>query len=511
MRRALLSAYDKTGLAAFAEELRRLDFELLASGGTARLLAQSGIPALTVEELTGFGEMLGHRVVTLHPAVHGGILARRDEAGDVADLERHGIVPIDLVCVGLYPFEDSVAAPGTTWREAVEQIDVGGPALLRAAAKNHAHVIPVCRIDDYDAVLGELRAEGDVSQPTRGLLAARAFARTASYDAAIARWLSAGEQFPETIVTAFDRERRLPYGENPHQGAAYYVERGARTHLLARIEQLQGTPLSYNNIADLAAGRLLASELEAPACVIVKHGNPCGAAVAPTIDEAYEKALAADPVAAYGGVVVVTHPVGAALGARLAERFVEVLLAPGYDAAAVEALVRKPGMRVLNDLERRRFEPHGLDLDGVPGGLLVQERDVTAERFEEMEVVGGRPDEEAWSDLRFAWTVVKHVTSNAVVLARRGQTLGIGAGQMSRVDAVRMAVEQARSRGHDLAGAVLASDAFFPFADGPALALDAGVAAVIQPGGSKRDAEVVAAAEAAGACMVFTGRRHFRH
>lgn len=511
MRRALLSVYDKTGVTAFAEELRRLDFELLASGGTARLLAESGVPVIPVEEVTGFAEMLGHRVVTLHPAVHGGILARRDVAADVADLERHGIAPIDLVCVGLYPFEESIAAPATTWQQAIDQIDVGGPALLRAAAKNHVHVIPVCRASDYETVLDELRAGGEVSAATRSLLAARAFATTASYDAAIARWLAGDDSFPETIVAAFDRVCRLAYGENPHQRAAYYVERGARTHVLARVEQVHGKPLSYNNIADLAAARLLASELQRPACVIVKHGNPCGAGIAATIDEAYAKALAADPVAAYGGVVAVTDPVGAALGARLAEQFVEVLLAPGYDAAAAEALVQKPGVRVLNDLERRGFDAGGIGLEGVPGGLLVQERDTARDEQDGMRVVCGVIDPETWSDLLFAWTVVKHVTSNAIVLARGGQTLGIGAGQMSRIDAVRIAVEKARERGHSLAGAVLASDAFFPFADGPAIALEAGIAAVIEPGGSKRDAEVVAAVEAAGAAMVFTGRRHFRH
>ena len=511
MRRALLSVYDKAGIAAFAEGLRRLDFELLASGGTARLLADSGIHVTPVEELTGFAEMLGHRVVTLHPKVHGGILARRDVPADVADLEQHGIDPIDLVCVNLYPFEQTAARLDATWDDAIEQIDIGGPALLRAAAKNHAHVIPVCRPEDYDTVLEELRADAGSSPVTRCRLAARAFATTAAYDAAVASWMSGDELFPETVVAAFDRVHELAYGENPHQRAAYFAQRGTRTHLLSRVEQLHGKPLSFNNLNDLSAARLLALELDGPGCVIVKHANPCGVGVAATIEEAYEQALAADPVSAYGGVVVVTHPVSASLGVRLAQQFIEVLFSPGYDETAMEALVQKPATRILNDLERRSFVPAERDFKRVLGGVLVQDRDVAPDPLSEMNVVCGAVEPGSWADLLFAWTVVKHVTSNAIVIARGGQTLGIGAGQMSRVDAVRLAVEKARELGHSLEGAVLASDAFFPFADGPALALEAGIGAIIQPGGSKRDDEVVAAVGAAGAAMVFTGRRHFRH
>ncbi len=486
MRRALLSVYDKTGVAAFAEELRRLDFELLASGGTARLLADEGIPVIPLEELTGFAEMLGHRVVTLHPAVHGGILARRDVPEDVADLAAHGIEPIDLVCVNLYPFERTVARLDVEWDEAIEQIDVGGPALLRAAAKNHADVIPVCRPDDYERVLAELR-DGGVSVATRRELATRAFTTTASYDSAVARWFSHGTGFPETFVPVYDHALDLSYGENPHQRAVYYAERGARTHLLARVEQLHGKALSFNNLNDLSAARLLALELDGPACVIVKHANPSGVGVADTIEEAYDKALAADPTSAFGGVVVVTRPVSAALGERLAEQFVEVLFAPGYDAVAVEVLVQKPGTRILNDLERRGFDSSEWDVKRVLGGLLVQDRDGEPDPLDEMDVVCGEVAATMWDDLLFAWTVVKHTLSNAIVIARGGQTLGIGAGQMSRVDAVRIAVEKAREHGHSLEGAALASDAFFPFADGPAIALEAGVQAIIQPGGSKRD------------------------
>ena len=356
VRRALLSAWDKTGLAAFAEGLDRLDVELVASGGTARFLADAGLAATPVGDLTGFAEMLGHRVVTLHPAVHAGILARRDVAEDVADLEQHGIAPFDLVCVNLYPFEDTIARTGVTWEEAVEKIDIGGPALLRAAAKNHAHVVPVCRPDDYETVLQELRASGSVSEGTRRNLATRAFATTAAYDAAVAGWLGRGELAPETLVLAFDRALALAYGENPHQRGAYYAQRGARRHLLSRVEQRHGNPLSFNNLNDLAAARGLADELEGAACVIVKHANPCGVGLAGTIEEAYEKALACDPGSAYGGVIVVTKAVSAALGERLAQQFVEVLFAPGYDEQALEALVAKPGTRILDDVERRTTE-----------------------------------------------------------------------------------------------------------------------------------------------------------
>jgi phosphoribosylaminoimidazolecarboxamide formyltransferase/IMP cyclohydrolase len=510
MRRALLSVYDKTGVAAFAEELRRLEFELLASGGTAQLLADEGIPVTRLEELTGFAEMLGHRVVTLHPAIHGGILARRNVAEDIADLAAHDIEPIDLVCVNLYPFEQTVGRLDVEWDDAIEQIDVGGPALLRAAAKNHAHVIPVCRPSDYDLVLGELR-EGDVSVATRRELAVRVFATTAAYDSAVTSWLSRGLGFAETLVPVFDRALDLSYGENPHQRAVYYAQRGARTHVLARVEQLHGKPLSFNNVNDLSAARLLSIELDGPACVIVKHANPCGVGVAETIEEAYAKALGADPTSAFGGVVVLTRPVSAALGESLKEQFIEVLFAPGYDAVAVEALVQKPGVRLLDDSERRAFDPSELDLKRVLGGMLVQERDGEPDPLDEMAVVCGEVAPAMWEDLLFAWTVVKHTLSNAVVIARGGQTLGIGAGQMSRVDAVRIAVEKAREHGHSLEGAALASDAFFPFVDGVQVALEAGVGAIIQPGGAKRDDEIVAAVRDAGAAMVHTGRRHFRH
>jgi phosphoribosylaminoimidazolecarboxamide formyltransferase / IMP cyclohydrolase len=510
--RALISAYDKRGLAAFARGLAELGFELVASGGTASALELEGLDVTPVEDVTAFPELLGGRVKTLHPRIHAGILARREVPEDVRQLDEQGIEVFDLVCVNLYPFEAVSGRPSVEEDEVLETIDIGGPAMLRAAAKSHRHVIPVCRLEDYDTVLEELRAgAGTVPAETRRRLAGIAFARTAAYESAIARWFQRGEGFPETFVPAFDRALELSYGENPHQQAAYYAERGTRSHLLGFVEQLHGKPLSFNNLHDLSAARLLVRELEGPACVIVKHANPCGVAVADTADEAYQRALAADPVSAFGGVVVLNRAVTGPLGEALAEQFVEVLFAPGYDERSLAALTQKASIRVLGHTEQRAPDEVERDYRRVIGGLLVQQRDPRIEGREGMDVVCGDVSEVQWADLLFAWRVVKHVTSNAIVVARDGRTLGIGAGQMSRVDAVRIAVEKARELGHSLAGSVLASDAFFPFADGPQLALDAGVTALVQPGGSKRDPEVVEAVSAAGAAMVFTHRRHFRH
>ena len=509
--RALLSVYDKAGLDGLAKGLASLDWELVASGGTAAAIEELGLPVTRVESITEFPELLGGRVKTLHPRIHAGILARRDLPEDTDALAAHGIEPFDLVCVNLYPFEDVAGQRGVTEAETVEMIDVGGPSLLRAAAKNFAHVAAVCRPEDYERVLAELRADGAVSAETRRDLAATAFATTAAYEAAIATWFADRDAFPEVFVPVFEKHLDLAYGENPHQGAAYYAERRARTHLLARVEQLHGRELSFNNLNDLNAARLLAREFTVPACVIVKHANPCGVAVGASIEEAYERALAADPLSAYGGVVVLNRAVTARLGGLLAEQFVEVLFAPGYDETALEALVQKPATRILNDLERRTTDASEREFKRVLGGLLVQDRDWDVADREGMQVMVGQPSETTWGDLLFAWRVCKHVSSNAIVIARGLQTLGIGAGQMSRVDAVRIAVEKAAAHGHSLEGAALASDAFFPFPDGPRLALEAGVTSLIQPGGSKRDEDVVAAVEKAGAAMVFTGRRHFRH
>jgi phosphoribosylaminoimidazolecarboxamide formyltransferase/IMP cyclohydrolase len=509
--RALISTYDKTGLETFARGLDELGWELVASGGTATFLEQLGLKVERVESLTESPEMLGGRVKTLHPRIHAGILARRDVDDDVATLERHEIEPFDLVCVNLYPFERVAAQRNVSEEEAVEMIDVGGPSMLRGAAKNFPHCAPVCRPDRYGFVLDELRTHGGLSLETRRELAAEAFATTAAYETAIASWFAERETFPETLVLALDKVLDLSYGENPHQRAAYYAQRGERSHLLSRVEQLHGKALSFNNLNDLSAARLLARDFTLPACVIVKHANPCGVALGATIAQAYEKALAADPVSAYGGIVVLNRGVDAALGKRLAAQFVEVLFAPGYDEPALEALRRSRNVRILVDHERRRANVQTRGLKRVIGGLLVQDADSEIEDRDGWQAVCGEPDEQLWGDLVFAWRVCKHVSSNAIVLAKDLGTIGIGAGQTSRVDAVRLALDKAADLGHDTAGAVLASDAFFPFADGPELALSRGVVAIVQPGGSKRDQEVIDAARSAGAAMIFTGRRHFRH
>jgi len=510
--RALISVWDKTGLDGLVKGLDSLGWELVASGGTAAYIEELGLKVTSVESLTEFPELLGGRVKTLHPAIHAGILARRGFDEDLETIANHGIEPIDLVCVNLYPFEEAARSREADEKQVVEMIDVGGPTLLRGAAKNYEYVIPVCRPADYESVLTEVRArKGELSPETRLRLAAVAFAATAAYDAAIARWFGETDVFPEAFIPVFEKVTDLAYGENPHQGAAFYAERGARTHLLARVEQLHGRELSFNNLNDLNAARLAVREFALPACVIVKHANPCGVAVAATIDEAYTRALAADPTSAYGGVVVVNRGVSAALGDLIAAQFVELVFAPGYDEVALEALLQKKSIRILNDLERRTVEASERDYKRVLGGLLVQDRDWDVAGREGMEVATGQPSQAQWGDLLFAWRVCKHVASNAIVIAKDLQTIGIGAGQMSRVDAVRIAVEKAREHEHSLEGASLASDAFFPFPDGPQLALDAGIDAFIQPGGSKRDVDVIDTAESAGAAMVFTGRRHFSH
>jgi phosphoribosylaminoimidazolecarboxamide formyltransferase/IMP cyclohydrolase len=511
VRRALISVYDKEGVAGLAQGLAELGWELVSSGGTAAYLEELGLDVTRVEDVTGAPEMLGGRVKTLHPHIHGGILARRDREDDLAALAEQEIEPFDLVCVNLYPFSSVAGRRDRTEEEIVEMIDVGGPSMLRAAAKNFAHVAAVSSPTQYDAVLDELREQGSVSAETRRRLAGEAFAASAAYEAQIAQWFGGHDPFPPQLTLTFRKTADLPYGENPHQAAAYYVDPTARRHLLSRVDQLGGKELSYNNLADLEGARRVARELDKPAAVIVKHANPCGVAVGATIEEAWERALAADPVSAFGCVAVLNRPVSAELGSRIAGHFVEVLLAPSYDEAALEALRSKRALRILADHERRAETPGERDFKRVLGGVLIQERDDAAPDRSAMEVVCGNVSEEQWRDLLFAWRVCRHVSSNAIVVARDEQTIGIGAGQMSRVDAVRIALENAQRYGHDLKGAVLASDAFFPFPDGPQLALDAGITTLIQPGGSRRDPEVVAAVAEAGAAMVFTGRRHFRH
>jgi phosphoribosylaminoimidazolecarboxamide formyltransferase / IMP cyclohydrolase len=512
MRRALISVFDKTGLDEFAAGLSELGIELVASGGTAAYISELGLSVTPVDELTDVPEMLGGRVKTLHPRIHAAILARRDVEEDLDALAEYEIEPFDLVCVNLYPFAQVAGRKDVREEEAVEMIDVGGPAMLRAAAKNFVHVAPVCLLARYGPVLDELRLDGDLSAQTRRELAAEAFAHTAAYEASIAGWFADRETFPPRLIVSLERERDLPYGENPHQRAAYYSEVGARRHLLSRVEQLSGKELSFNNLADLDAARAVLREFELPACAIVKHTNPCGVGVAADLSDAYAKAYAADPVSAYGGVVAVNRRVDPPLAKLLGEQFVEVLIAPEYTADAVEIVAQKPATRILEDRERRRASLGERHYRRVLGGFLVQDEDADIDDRGGMEVVAGQaPDEAGWGDLLFAWRVCKHVLSNAIVIAKDLQTIGVGAGQMSRVDAVRIALDKAREHGHSLEGAALASDAFFPFPDGPELALEAGIGAIVQPGGSKRDQNVIAAVEKAGATMVFTRRRHFRH
>jgi phosphoribosylaminoimidazolecarboxamide formyltransferase/IMP cyclohydrolase len=512
MKRALISVFDKTGLDEFAAGLSELGVELVASGGTAAYISELGLSVTPVDELTDVPEMLGGRVKTLHPRIHAAILARRTVEEDLDALAEYEIEPFDLVCVNLYPFAQVAGRKDVREEEAVEMIDVGGPAMLRAAAKNFVHVAPVCLLARYGPVLDELRLDGDLSAQTRRELAAEAFAHTAAYEASIAGWFADRETFPPRLIVSLERERDLPYGENPHQRAAYYSEVGARRHLLSRVEQLSGKELSFNNLADLDAARAVLREFELPACAIVKHTNPCGVGVAADLSDAYAKAYAADPVSAYGGVVAVNRRVDPPLAKLLGEQFVEVLIAPEYTADAVEIVTQKPATRILEDRERRRASLGERHYRRVLGGFLVQDEDADIDDRQRMEVVAGQaPDEAGWGDLLFAWRVCKHVLSNAIVIAKDLQTIGIGAGQMSRVDAVRIALDKAREHGHSLEGATLASDAFFPFPDGPELALEAEIGAIVQPGGSKRDEDVIAAVEQAGATMVFTRRRHFRH
>jgi phosphoribosylaminoimidazolecarboxamide formyltransferase/IMP cyclohydrolase len=509
--RALLSVSDKTGIVDFARGLAELGVEIVSTGGTARELAAASVAVREVSDLTGFPEIMDGRVKTLHPKLHAGLLALRDHPAHMRAADEHDVEFIDLVCVNLYPFERTVGARHVEDAEALENIDIGGPTMIRAAAKNFAFVAPVVSPESYDAVLAELRESGRrLSPSTRESLAAEAFAYTARYDSAIARWFQERrEDFPPLMVRAFEKVMDLSYGENPHQRAAYYSQLGARIHVMSMVAQLGGKQLSYNNLLDLDSARLLLGELPEPACVIVKHNNPCGAALGASALEAYRRAFECDPLSAYGGVICLNRRVDRACAEAIAGQFVEVLFAPGYDEDALEVLSAKTNLRLLDNREPRAWRPSELVLRQVVGGVLVQDRDATLDEREDMQVVSSRhPTEAEWEELLFAWTVCKHVRSNAIVLTRERATVGIGAGQMSRVDSVRLALEKART---GVEGAALASDAFFPFADGPELAMEAGVGAIIQPGGSIRDSEVISAVDAAGATMVFTGRRHFRH
>ncbi len=515
VRRALLSVSDKSGIVELAQGLVELGVELISTGGTARELSGAGIAVRAIEDFTGFPEMMDGRVKTLHPRLYAGLLARRDEDEHLRAADEQQIEQVDLVCVNLYPFEQTVARGDASEQEVIENIDIGGPSMIRAAAKNSAFAAVLVDPTDYETVLAELRESGGkLSLGTRKALAGKAFACTARYDAAISTWFASreGEGFPPSRRDAYEKVTDLRYGENPHQQAAFYARVGSPTHLLAGVEQLHGKELSFNNLLDLSSARELVEDFAEPACAIVKHNNPCGCAIGSSGKDAYERAFACDPESAYGGVIAVNRPVDLAFAEELGKQFIEVLLAPGYDAAALEALQVKKNVRLL-ELGDWPEPLREVESKPVIGGQLVQTHDVVSESREQMKALSERqPSEDEWRDMLFAWKVCRHVRSNAIVLATGGATIGIGAGQMSRVDAVRIAVRKAQKFLPDaLAGASLASDAFFPFADGPQIALDAGITAIIQPGGSVRDEEVVAAVDAAGAAMVATGVRHFRH
>jgi phosphoribosylaminoimidazolecarboxamide formyltransferase/IMP cyclohydrolase len=516
--RALLSVSDKTGIIAFARALREKGVELLSTGGTFRALADAGIPVVEVAEHTKLVEMMDGRVKTLHPRIHGGILARRDRHSE--ELQRHDIPPIDLVVVNLYPFEATVAA-GKPFEDCIENIDIGGPALIRSAAKNHDFVTVVVDPVDYETVMAELVIQmGATTRATRRMLAAKAFARTAAYDSAIAGWFSGqlGERFPERFTLSGTLQQRMRYGENPHQEAALYRD-GTDRPGAASARQLQGKELSYNNLADADAAIELVAEFERPAVAIIKHANPCGVAEGDDLAAAYARALACDPVSAFGGIVAVNQPLDAATAEEIAKLFAEVVVAPSVTDAAAAILAARKNLRVLTTGSLPDPAAPGQIVKPIAGGFLVQSRDTGRIAADELKVVSKRaPTEAERADLLFAFRVAKHVKSNAIVYAKAGATVGIGAGQMSRVDSSRIAAwkaaEAATAAGLPeplTRGSVVASDAFFPFADGLIAAAEAGVTAVIQPGGSVRDQEVIDAADARGLAMVFTGIRHFRH
>lgn len=526
IERALISVYDKTGLVEFAREIAGLGAEIVSTGGTAKLLRDAGIKVRDVAELTGWPEMLGGRVKTLHPKVHGGILFQRAKTEDRKTVAEHGIGAIDLVVVNLYPFSATAAKPGVTPEELVENIDIGGPSMVRSAAKNFASVGVVTDPADYPAVAQELRAKGELSLETRLALARKAYARTSRYDGEIATELErlsvsgggvtmgALEKLPERITISLERRQGMRYGENPHQAAALYAPAGHAVTGLADARQLQGKELSYNNLVDLDAAWALAEEFERPAVAIIKHNNPCGAAEQDSLLEAYVKALACDPISAFGGVLAFNQPLDGPTAEEVAKLFVECIVAPGYDAAAREKFAAKKNLRLLEMLadSLRPSASAPLEVKRISGGVLVQDADRHNLDPAALKVVTKRaPTDVEMRSLIFAWKVCKHVKSNAIVYARGGQTVGIGAGQMSRVDSAKLGVMKAATAGLSLAGSVIASDAFFPFPDSIEVAGAAGATAVIQPGGSVRDEESVAAADKLEMAMVLTGVRHFRH
>jgi len=512
VRRALISVSDKHGLVPFANGLAELGVEILSTGGTCRALRQSGIDVIEVSEKTGFPEIMDGRVKTLHPVIHGGLLGRRGR--DDAVMTEHGIEPIDLLAVNLYPFEQTIARDNATIYDAIENIDIGGPAMIRAASKNHDGVAVVVDPIDYDSVLEAIRNNA-LSLDRRRRLAAKAYAHTASYDTAITQYLSKSlgdDPLGDRHLYSGRLIYGLRYGENPHQEAAFYIDQGAPQGSLAMARQLQGKALSYNNIADSDAALECVRQFDEPACVIVKHANPCGVALGEDITAAYDRAFTTDPTSAFGGIIAFNRPLDAATAKMIIERqFVEVIVAPGIDADAASVLAGKKNVRVL-DTGRTGPTVDSLEYKKVSGGLLVQSNDVGRIRADDLKVVTDKsPTSEQIEDLLFAWTVVKYVKSNAIIFCRDLMTIGVGAGQMSRVYSTRIAAIKAADEGLEVEGSVMASDAFFPFRDGIDAAAETGIAAIIQPGGSVRDDEVIQAANEHGLAMVFTGMRHFRH
>jgi phosphoribosylaminoimidazolecarboxamide formyltransferase/IMP cyclohydrolase len=516
LKRALISVSDKSGIADFARALAGLGVEILSTGGTAKLLEKEGVAATEVSAHTGFPEMLDGRVKTLHPKIHGGILARRDSEAHLAAIERAGIAPIDLVVVNLYPVQATVADPDSRLEDAIENIDIGGPAMLRSAAKNHAAVTVLVDPADYAQVLEEVRATGEVSAPTRFALATKAFAHTAAYDGAIANYLSALDAggargaFPAVLSLQFAKLQDMRYGENPHQAAAFYRDTAPQPGGIAGYRQLQGKALSYNNVADADAAWECVKSFGEPACVIVKHANPCGAALGKSALEAYRKAFRTDPTSAFGGIIAFNRALDGAAAAQVGKQFAEVIIAPRVDAAARAAFAKKANLRVLE--VPLAHAPNALDFKRVGGGLLAQSADAHELAAADLKAVTKKkPTKAQLVDLLFAWRVAKFVKSNAIVFVKGGMTMGVGAGQMSRIDSARIAAIKAKAARLTLKGSVAASDAFFPFRDGLDAVAKAGAVAVIQPGGSVRDDEVIAAADARKVAMVFTGVRHFRH
>lgn len=511
IKRALISVSNKTGVVEFARRLHEYGIEIISTGGTMKALKDAGIPVTYVSDVTGFPEIMDGRVKTLNPYIHGGILAIRDNPAHVSAMNKHNIKGIDMIVVNLYPFRETIAKPDVELEEAIENIDIGGPSMIRAAAKNYRYVTVVVNPARYSSIIQELSVNGDISEGTRMTLAHEAFEHTAEYDACIADYFAqqlGQAKFPRTLNMAWEKIQNLRYGENPHQKAAFYRQKNYQGPGIANARQLHGKELSFNNIVDLEAAYALAAEFTKPAVTIIKHTNPCGTGIASDLAEAYIKAYEADPISAFGGIIALNKAVDKVTAEKMSQLFVEAVIAPSFDEEALAILTKKKNIRLL-ECAMPEYAKKTFDLKKVSGGLLVQEADISDVCREDMKVVTKRqPTPEEWEQMLFAWKVVKHVKSNAIVVAGNGQTLGVGAGQMNRVGSAQIALEQA---GKKAKGAVLASDAFFPFRDTIDVAAQAGITAIIQPGGSVRDEESVQAADEYGIAMVFTGMRHFKH